>query len=115
MGERAPYFLSVDSPHSEYLTMFNNPASEVSPNVTSCPRTLRTRIVTRTASVADQRNGLQPLEKLPQFSSTLSGSSTTSSHPVFHNVNNLAAEDGAFSSLASEYLTMLDNFFGDGP
>jgi len=91
---------------------------------------------TRPNSVVNQRNGLQTSHKPPQSSTTLKGSPTTSSHPVFHNVNDLAAHHGiptflpptprtvtrrtsssdemtsendAFSSLCSEYLTMLDN------
>jgi len=92
---------------------------------------------TRPNSVVNQRNGLQPSDK-SQSSTTLKGSPATSSHPVFHNVNDLAAHHGiptflpptprtvtrrsssldemtsssendAFSSLCSEYLTMLDN------
>jgi hypothetical protein len=93
---------------------------------------------TRPNSVVNQRNGLQTSNKSPQSSTTLKGSPTTSSHPVFHNVNDLAAHHGiptflpptprtvtrrtspldemtpssendAFSSLCSEYLTMLDS------
>jgi hypothetical protein len=92
----------------------------------------------RPNSVPNQRNGLQNLDKSSQSPSTLTGSPTTSSHPVFHNVNDLAAhhgipmslpptprtvtrrtsptdemtpsaEDESFSSLCSEYLTMLDS------
>jgi hypothetical protein len=89
-------------------------------------------------SVAHQRNGSQTLDKSSPSSSTLKGSPTTSStHPVFHNVNDLAAHHGIptylpptprtvnrrssslddmpqptetdpFSSLCSEYLNMLD-------
>jgi len=92
----------------------------------------------RPNSVVNQRNGLQTSDKSSQSSTTLKGSPTTSSHPVFHNVNDLAAHHGiptflpptprtvtrrtpssmdemtptsdndAFSSLCSEYLTMLD-------
>jgi len=93
---------------------------------------------TRPNSVVNQRNGLQTSDKSPRSSSSLKGSPPTSSHPVFHNVNDLAAHHGiptflppapravnrrtssldemtpsaendAFSSLCSEYLTMLDN------
>lgn len=93
---------------------------------------------TRPNSVVNQRNGLQTSDKSPRSSSSLKGSPTTSSHPVFHNVNDLAAHHGiptflppapravnrrtssldemtpsaendAFTSLCSEYLTMLDN------
>ena len=89
-------------------------------------------------SVVNQRNGLQTSHQPPQSSSALKGSPAASSHPVFHNVNDLAAHHGiptflpptprtvtrrtssldemtpsaendAFSSLCSEYLTMLDN------
>jgi hypothetical protein len=92
----------------------------------------------RPNSVVNQRNGLQSLDRSSQSSTTLKGSPATSSHPVFHNVNDLAAHHGipvslpptpstvtrrtssldemtpssendAFSSLCSEYLTMLDN------
>ena len=92
----------------------------------------------RPNSVPNQHNGLQTLDKSPRSPSTLKGSPTTSSHPVFHNVNDLAAHHGiptflpptprtvtrrtpsseemtppiendAFSSLCSEYLTMLDH------
>jgi hypothetical protein len=91
----------------------------------------------RPTSVVNQRNGSQTLDNSPRSSSTLKGS-PTSSHPVFHNVNDLAAHHGIptflpptprtvtrrtssldemtpspendpFSSLCSEYLTMLDN------
>ena len=91
-----------------------------------------------THSVTNQRNGSQTSDKSSQSSSALKGSPATSSHPVFHNVNDLAAHHGiptflpptprtvtrrtssldemppptendAFSSLCSEYLTMLDN------
>ena len=88
-------------------------------------------------SVVNQRNGSQTSDKSPSSSSTIKGS-PTSSHPVFHNVNDLAAHHGiptflpptprtvsrrtssldemtpspendtSFSSLCSEYLTMLD-------
>jgi hypothetical protein len=94
---------------------------------------------TRPNSVPNHPNGLQTSDKSSQSSSTLKGSPTTSSHhPVFHNVNDLAAHHGiptflpptprtvtqrtsssddmsqspdndAFSSLCSEYLTMLEN------
>ena len=93
---------------------------------------------TRPTSVVNQRNGSQTLDNSSPSSSTLKGSPATSSHPVFHNVNDLAAhhgiptflppaprtvsrrtssfdemtpspEDDPFSSLCSEYLTMLDN------
>ena len=93
---------------------------------------------TRPTSVVNQRNGSQILDKSPQPSSSLKGSPTSSSHPVFHNVNDLAAHHGiptylpptprtvtrrtssldemapsaendVFTSLCSEYLTMLDN------
>lgn len=93
---------------------------------------------TRHTSVVNQRNGSQTLDNSSPSSSTLKGSPTTSSHPVFHNVNDLAAHHGIpmslppaprtatrrtssldemtpspendpFSSLCSEYLTMLDN------
>ena len=93
---------------------------------------------TRPSSVVNQRNGLQTLDKHSQSPSSLKGSPTNSSHPVFHNVNDLAAhhgiptflpptprtvtrrtssldemapssEDDAFSSLCSEYLNMLTN------
>jgi len=93
---------------------------------------------THPTSVVNQRNGSQILDKSSQSSSSLKGSPATSSHPVFHNVNDLAAHHGiptflpptprtvtrrtspldemttsteneAFSSLCSEYLTMLDN------
>ena len=89
-------------------------------------------------SVVNQRNGLQTSDNSSLSSSSLKGSLVTSSHPVFHNVNDLAAHHGiptflpptprtvarrtssldemtpssendAFSSLCSEYLTMLDN------
>ena len=89
-------------------------------------------------SVVNLRNGLQPSDKPSLSSSSLKGSLVTSSHPVFHNVNDLAAHHGiptflpptprtvtrrtssldemtpssendAFSSLCSEYLTMLGN------
>ena len=92
----------------------------------------------RTNSVPNHLNGLQTSDKISPSSSTLKGSPTTSSHPVFHNVNDLAAHHGiptflpptprtvnrrnsplddmipssendAFSSLCSEYLTMLDH------
>jgi hypothetical protein len=92
----------------------------------------------RPSSVVNPRNGSQTLDKSPSTSSTLKGSPTVSSHPVFHNVNDLAAhhgiptflppaprtltrrsssldemtpstEDDAFSSLCSEYLNMLGN------
>jgi hypothetical protein len=89
---------------------------------------------TRPNSVPNHPNGLQTSDKSPQSSSTLKGSP---SHPVFHNVNDLAAHHGiptflpptprtvtqrsssldemtssendTFSSLCSEYLTMLEN------
>jgi hypothetical protein len=93
---------------------------------------------TRPSSVVNQRNGSQTSDKSSLSSSALKGSPPTSSHPVFHNVNDLAAhhgiptflppaprtvsrrpsssdemtpstEDDAFSSLCSEYLTMLGN------
>jgi hypothetical protein len=93
---------------------------------------------THPTSVVNQRNGSQTSDKSSPSSSTLKGSPATSSHPVFHNVNDLAAHHGiptflpptprtvsrrtssldemtpsaendAFSSLCSEYLTMLDN------
>ena len=89
-------------------------------------------------SVVNQRNGLQTSDKSSLSSSSLKGSLVTSPHPVFHNVNDLAAHHGiptflpptprtvtrrtssldemmpssendAFSSLCSEYLTMLDD------
>ena len=89
-------------------------------------------------SVVNLRNGLQPSDKSSLSSSSLKGSLVTSTHPVFHNVNDLAAHHGiptflpptprtvtrrtssldemtpssendAFSSLCSEYLTMLDS------
>jgi hypothetical protein len=92
---------------------------------------------TRPNSVVNQRNGLQTPDKSSQSSTALKGSPVTSSHPVFNNVNDLAAHHGiptflpptprtvtrrtssldemtpssdndAFSSLCSEYLTMLD-------
>ena len=91
----------------------------------------------RPTSVVNQRNGSQTSDKSSQSSSAIKGS-PTSSHPVFHNVNDLAAHHGiptflpptprtdtrrsssldemtpspendTFSSLCSEYLTMLDN------
>jgi hypothetical protein len=93
---------------------------------------------TRPTSVVNQRNGSQILDKSPRSSSSLKGSPATSSHPVFHNVNDLAAHHGiptflpptprtvtrrtpssdemtpstendAFTSLCSEYLNMLGN------
>lgn len=92
---------------------------------------------TRPNSVPNQRNGLQNLDKSSRSPSTLTGSPSTSSHPVFHNVNDLAAHHGIpmslpptprtvtrrpssdemtpspendpFSSLCNEYLTMLDH------
>jgi hypothetical protein len=91
----------------------------------------------RPTSVVNQRNGSQTSDKSSSSSSAIKGS-PTSSHPVFHNVNDLAAHHGiptflpptprtatrrsssldemtpsqendAFSSLCSDYLTMLDN------
>ena len=91
----------------------------------------------RPTSVVNQRNGSQTSDKLSSSSSAIKGS-PTSSHPVFHNVNDLAAHHGiptflpptprtvtrrsssldemtpspendTFSSLCSEYLTMLDS------
>jgi hypothetical protein len=88
-------------------------------------------------SVVNQRNGSQTSDKSSSSSSAIKGS-PTSSHPVFHNVNDLAAHHGlpmflpptprtanrrsssldemtpspendTFSSLCSEYLTMLDS------
>ncbi|KAF9780929.1 hypothetical protein BJ322DRAFT_1163854 [Thelephora terrestris] len=53
----------------------------------------------RPNSVPNQRNGLQNLDTSSQSPSTLTGSSTTSSHPVFHNVNDLAAHHGIPMSL----------------
>ena len=94
---------------------------------------------TRPTSVVNQRNGSQTLDNNSSpSSSTLKGSPTTSSHPVFHNVNDLAVHHGiptflppaprtvtrrtssldemtpspendSMSSLCSEYLNMLDN------
>ena len=93
--------------------------------------------LTRPPSVVNQRNGSQTLDNSSSTSSTLKGS-PTSSHPVFHNVNDLAAHHGIstflpppprtvtrrsssldemtpspendpFSALCSEYLTMLNN------
>jgi len=92
---------------------------------------------THPTSVVNQRNGSQTSDKSSQSSSSLKGS-PTSSHPVFNNVNDLAAHHGIptflppaprtanrrissldemppssendpFSSLCSEYLNMLDN------
>jgi hypothetical protein len=89
----------------------------------------------RPTSVVNQHNGSQTSDKPSSSSSTLKGSPT--SHPVFHNVTDLAAHHGIptylpptprtvtrrtssldemtpstendpFSSLCSEYLTMLD-------
>jgi hypothetical protein len=89
----------------------------------------------RPTSVVNQHNGSQTSDKPLPSSSTLKGSAT--SHPVFHNVTDLAAHHGIptylpptprtvtrrpssldemtpstendpFSSLCSEYLTMLD-------
>ena len=92
------------------------------------------------AALARRRLLLSPTQP-SQSSTTLKGSPTTSSHPVFHNVNDLAAHHGiptflpptprtvtrrtpssmddmtptsdkdAFSPLCSEYLTMLDTTF----
>lgn len=96
----------------------------------------------RPNSVPNQSNGLQTSDKSSRSSSTLKGSPSTS-HPVFHNVHDLAAhhgiptflpptprtvtrrpssldemapstEDDAFSSLCSEYLTMLGNPASEG-
>ena len=96
---------------------------------------------TRPNSVPNLRNGLQTSDKSSLSPPTLKGSPT--SHPVFHNVNDLAAhhgipiflppaprtvtgrtsssdemmpstEDDAFSSLCSEYLTMLENPSSEG-
>jgi len=99
---------------------------------------------TRPNSVPNHSNGLQTSDKSSQSSTTLKGS-PTSSHPVFHNVNDLAAHhgiptflpptprtvtrrpssldemtpsvdnDAAFSSLCSEYLTMLGNTTSEVP